>query len=310
MTTDSPLAQRAQAMRRFNRFYTKQIGVLTHNLLHSPFTLAEARVIYEMAHHDRPTATALGNELGLDPGQLSRILRDLNRQGIVSKKPSPTDKRQSLLSLTAKGQKAFAQLNSRSQGEIETMLGQLSEGDQQQLMSAMERIEGLLNPTPTPKAAYLLRAPQPGDLGQVIALHGRLYAHEYGWNEEFEGLVAEIVAKFIHDYDPKWERFWIAEMDGQVVGSVCIVKKSATVAKLRLLIVDPKARGLGMGNRLVEECIRFARQAGYKKMTLWTNSILTAARHIYTKAGFQLTVKEQHHSYGHDLIGETWDLDL
>lgn len=307
---DSPLAQRAQHMRRFNRFYTRQIGVLTDNLLHSPFSLAEARVIYEMAHHTDPTATQLGSELGLDAGQLSRILRELHRQGVIRKKPSSTDKRQTLLGLTAKGQKVFAQLNNQSQLEIEAMLGPLGEGDQQKLIGAMEQIETLLTPTPGPRAPYLLRPPQPGDMGLVVSLHGRLYAQEYGWNEEFEALVAEIVAKFVQHFDPQRERCWLAEMDGQVVGSVFVVKKSATVAKLRLLIVDPRARGLGIGRRLVEECLRFARQAGYKKMTLWTNSILTAARHIYTQTGFRLVDQEPHHSYGHDLVGETWELDL
>jgi len=308
--TKSELSERVQAMRRFNRFYTGQIGVLQEKLLHSPFSLTEARVIYELAHQETATATGLSKELGLDAGQLSRMIAGFKRQGLVSKKMSPSDGRQSLLSLTQKGQKAFAVLNSRSQIEIEAMLNKLALSDQKRLLESMETIERLLGAPPEHKVPYILRPPQPGDMGWVVSRHGALYAKEYGWNEEFEGLVAEIVAKFIKDFDPKKERCWLAEMEGEPVGSVFLVKKTETVAKLRMLIVDPKARGLGIGRRLVSECIRFARQAGYKKMTLWTNSILLTARKIYDEAGFKLVEQEAHHSYGHDLIGETWDLEL
>jgi DNA-binding MarR family transcriptional regulator/GNAT superfamily N-acetyltransferase len=308
--TKNELVERVRAMRRFNRFYTGQIGVLQEKLLRSPFSLTEARVIYELAHQETATATSLSEELGLDAGQLSRLVASLKRRGLVSKKPSPNDGRQSLLSLTDKGQKTFATLNARSQVEIETMLNKLAVSDQKHLLESMETIERLLGAPPQHKVPYILRPPQPGDMGWVVSRHGSLYAKEYGWNEEFEGLVAEIVARFIKDYHPRKERCWLAEMDGEPVGSAFLVKKTETIAKLRLLIVDPKARGLGIGRRLVSECIRFARQAGYKKITLWTNSVLLAARKIYDEAGFKLTEQEAHHSYGHHLIGETWELEL
>lgn len=303
-------AQRIAAIRRFNRFYTKQIGVLQEGLLKSPFPLTEARVLYELAQHEQTTATVLGSELGLDAGYLSRIVSNFEKQSLLQKQPSPTDGRQNLLSLTAAGQAAFAELNAQSQQEIGTMLDGLSATDQQRLLAAMQTIETILGePTPT-RSPYLLRAQQPGDMGWVIHRHGALYAQAYGWDERFEALVAEIVAKFIHHFDPRWERCWLAEMNGDVVGSVFLVKQSEEVAKLRLLLVEPKARGLGIGARLVDECVRFARRTGYQKITLWTNSILTAARGIYVKAGFQLVLAEPHHSFGHDLVGETWELTL
>ncbi len=304
------LSQRVEAVRRFNRFYTRQIGVLQEGLLRSPFSLTEARVIYELAHHETTTATELGNELGLDAGYLSRILRDFKRRGLVDKKPSKKDGRQSLLWLTEQGQQAFAMLNARSQHEIEAMLAELPAGEQDRLLQAMLSIEKLLGAQPEHSVPYLLRLHQPGDMGWVVYRHGVLYAEEYGWDEQFEALVAEIVASFIQNYDAKKERCWIAEMDGEIVGSVFLVKKSEQVAKLRLLLVEPKARGMGIGTRLVDECIRFARRVGYKKVTLWTNSVLSAARHIYEKAGFRLVEQEAHHSFGHDLVGETWELEL
>lgn len=304
------LSQRVEAVRRFNRFYTKQIGVLQEGLLRSPFSLTEARVIYELAHHETTTATELGNELGLDAGYLSRILRDFKRQALVDKKQSKKDGRQSLLWLTDEGQQAFATLNGRSHQEIEAMLAELPAGEQGRLLQCMHTIEKLLGAQPEHGVPYLLRPHQPGDMGWVVYRHGVLYAEEYGWDEQFEALVAEIVANFIQSYDAKREHCWIAEMDGEVVGSVILVKKSEQVAKLRLLLVEPKARGMGIGTRLVDECIRFARRVGYEKMTLWTNSVLTAARHIYQKTGFQLVEQEPHHSFGHDLVSETWELDL
>jgi DNA-binding MarR family transcriptional regulator/GNAT superfamily N-acetyltransferase len=308
--TENDFYQRVEAVRRFNRFYTKQIGVLHEGLLKSPFSLTQARVIYELAHHDKTTATELGNELGLDAGYLSRILRDFKRQGLIDKQASKTDGRQSLLWLTEPGQEAFAMLNTRSRNEIGTMLGELSGEDQRRLVKAMEVIEGLLGAQPEHKTPYLLRPHQPGDMGWVVYRHGVLYAEEYGWDEQFEALVAGIVAGFIQNYDPKRERCWIAEMDGEIVGSVFLVKASETVAKLRLLLVEPQARGLGIGARLVDECIRFARRTGYQKITLWTNSVLEAARHLYAKAGFCLVHAGPHHSFGHDLIEETWELLL
>ncbi len=306
----SKIFDNAETVRRFNRFYTRQIGLLQEGLLKSPYSLTEARVIYELAHHDQPTASDLCSELGLDPGYLSRILNHFQKQGLVEKRPSKTDGRQSHLLLAEKGQQAFARLNSDSHNEIEAMLSRLSAEEQKQLLAAMGAIERLLGAAPEPRVPYILRPPQPGDMGWVVQRHGALYAQEYGWDEQFEALVAEIVAKFLRDFDPRHERCWIAERDGENVGSVFLVKQSDDVAKLRLLLVEPKARGLGIGGRLVDECIRFARQAGYRKLTLWTNDVLTAARHIYQKAGFRVVKSGPHHSFGHNLVEETWELDL
>ena len=304
------LPPRVEAVRRFNRFYTRQIGVLPEKLLRSPFSLAEARVIYELAHRERATATEVAGELGLDGGYLSRILRDFSKRGLIDKKPSPTDGRQTLLWLTKTGQEAFATINARSRNQIEALLNGLAPADQKRLLEAMDTIEALLGARPERKVPYLLRPHQPGDMGWVVHRHGVLYTEEYGWDEQFEALVAGIVGKFIQHYDPKRERCWIAEKEGEVVGSVFLVKKSKTIAKLRLLLVEPKARGLGIGTRLVDECERFARQVGYRKIVLWTNSILHAARHIYEAAGYRLVRQNPHHSFGHDLIGETWELKL
>jgi DNA-binding MarR family transcriptional regulator/N-acetylglutamate synthase-like GNAT family acetyltransferase len=299
-----------EAIRRFNRFYTRQIGVLTEGLLNSLFSLTEARVIYELAHHEQTTASALGDELGLDAGYLSRMLQSFKKHGLIDTQPSEADRRQRMLRLTQAGQDAFAMLNARSQRQIEAMLNQISLEDQQRLVAAMRGIEDLLGAQTERKVTYFLRPHQPGDIGWVVYRHGLLYAAEYGWDEHFEALVASVVAQFIQDYDPKRERCWIAEMNGEIVGSVFLVKQSDTVAKLRLLLVEPKARGLGIGTRLVGECIRLARQLGYTTLTLWTNSVLLAARQIYVQAGFQLVGQEPHHSFGHDLVGETWELAL
>jgi DNA-binding MarR family transcriptional regulator/GNAT superfamily N-acetyltransferase len=301
-----------EAVRRFNRFYTKQIGLLHERLLRSPFSLSEARIIYELSHRETMTAAELAGALGLDAGYLSRILRNFNERGLIDALPCESDGRKRYLRLSRKGQGAFGRINSRSHRQIETMLGSLSAKDQKRLIEAMQTIEGLLGvpPQPAPKTAYILRPHQPGDMGWVVQRHGALYAQEYVWDEQFEALVADIVSKFIRNYDPKGERCWIAEKDGDNVGSVFLVKKTNKVAQLRLLLVDPKARGLGIGTRLVHECIRFARQVGYSQITLWTNSILLAARHIYEKAGFRLLEEEPHHSFGHDLIAETWELTL
>lgn len=306
----SDLSQRVEAIRRFNRFYTRQIGVLTEGLLNSMFSLTEARVIYELAHHEQTTASALGDELGLDAGYLSRILQSFKKRGLIDTQPTETDRRQRVLRLTQAGQNAFAMLNARSYRQIEAMLNQIALNDQQRLVAAMRGIEDLLGAQPEQKVSYILRPHQPGDIGWVVHRHGVLYAAEYGWDERFEALVASVVAQFIQNYDPKYERCWIAEMSGEIVGSVFLVKQSDTVAKLRLLLVEPKARGLGIGRRLVGECIRLARQLGYTTLTLWTNSVLLAARQIYVQAGFQLVDQEPHHSFGHDLVGETWELAL
>jgi DNA-binding MarR family transcriptional regulator/GNAT superfamily N-acetyltransferase len=307
---DTDISQRVEAVRRFNRFYTKQIGVLQEGLLESPFSLSEARVIYELAHHEQTTATELGEDLGLDAGYLSRMLSDFHKDGLIEKQPSEADGRRNLLSMTEHGVEAFRVLNAASRSDVGTMLSELSEEEQAQLVEAMHAIEGLLGAQAECGVPYLLRPHQPGDMGWVVHRHGVLYAREYGWDERFEALVAEIVAGFIQNYDPKRERCWLAEKDGEIVGSVFLVSKSKTVAKLRLLLVEPKARGLGIGKRLVEECVRFARLVGYRKITLWTNDVLDAARHIYEKTGFCLVHEEPHHSFGHDLVGQTWELKL
>src|SRR6266508_3882121 len=263
---DRAFDQRVADVRRFNRFYTRQIGLLQEGYLKSPFSLSEVRVLYELAHRERPTATELGRDLGLDAGYLSRILRGFQKRGLLKRTQSEDDGRQSHLALTQRGQAAFAPLNTRSRDEIGAMLGA----------------------QPARKVPYLLRPHKPGDMGWVVHRHAALYAQEYGWDERFEALVAGIVKKFIERYDPKRERCWIAEKDGEIVGSVFLVAHSKTVAQLRLMLVEPKARGLGIGTRLGDECVGFAREQGYRKITLWTNSIPLAAPHIYKKAGFRL----------------------
>lgn len=299
------------SVRHFNRFYTKQLGVLNEGLLESPFTLSEARIIYELSNRAKATATELGNELAMDAGYLSRTLRSLESRKILVRKTSTSDARQSVLELTATGRKEFENLDRLSRNQIEEVLNDLSVAEQKRLLVAMESIQKLLSREPPEGIySYILRSPEPGDFGWVVQSNGTLYAQEYGWDEKYEALVAEIVADFIKNLDPKKERCWIAEKDGENVGSVFLVKESDEVARLRLLIVDPKARGLGIGKRLVDECTRFARRAGYKKITLWTNSVLLAARSIYQKAGYELAKSESHQSFGHDLVGETWVLTL
>jgi DNA-binding MarR family transcriptional regulator/GNAT superfamily N-acetyltransferase len=267
-------------------------------------------VMYELAQRTRPAASRLGRDLGLDAGYLSRVLRGFEKRGLIDRTRSQEDGRQQLLSLTEDGKAAFATLDARSRDEIGGMLGALSAAEQRRLVDAMQTIEGLLGTEPDRQAPYLLRPHQPGDIGWVVYRHGVLYAQEYGWDERFEALVAEIAAKFIQEYDSKKERCWIAERGGENIGSVFLVKHSDGVAKLRLLLVEPKARGLGVGSRLVDECVRFARRAGYEKISLWTNSVLVAARRIYEAAGFRRVREEPHRSFGRDLVGETWDLPL
>jgi DNA-binding MarR family transcriptional regulator/GNAT superfamily N-acetyltransferase len=305
--TANDITECIEAVRRFNRFYTQQIGVVTVQYLQTPFSLTEARVIYELAHQETITATEICHQLDLDAGYLSRIIRNFVKQGLLEKQPSLTDGRQRELRLTGKGQEAFALLNARSHNGIEAMLNKVDPDNQPRLVEAMRTIESLLGALPEQKVSYLLRPPQPGDMGWVVHRHGVLYAEEYGFDETFEALVAEIAANFIKNLDPKRERCWIAEKDGQNVGSVFLVKKDETTAKLRLMLVEPKARGLGIGSRLVDECVRFARQAGYTRIVLWTVSVLAAARHMYAKAGFKLINEEAHHSFGKDLVDETWE---
>lgn len=302
--------ERIGAIRQFNRFFTRQIGVLREGLLHSPYSLTEARILFELGHRDHLTASDLCRELGLDAGYLSRILSRLESQGLLEKVRPDNDGRQRLLQLTSEGRNAFALLDRRSRDEVTEMLSELSEEQQQRLLKAMQTIENVLTKGFKYSEPFFLRSHEPGDMGWVTHRHGVLYAQEYGWDEHFEALVAQITADFINNFKPERERCWIAEMNGEIVGSVFVVQSSETVAKLRLLLVEPKARGMGLGTRLVEECIRFARKRGYQKLMLWTNSVLVEARHIYKKTGFQLIAEEPHHSFGHDLVGETWELAL
>ena len=299
-----------QTVRRFNRFYTRQIGVLHEGLLQSQFSLAEVRVLFELAHADRLTAREIAEVLGLDPGYLSRMLRGFQARGLVRGTRSQTDARQTLLNLTQKGRETFAVLDRRADTEIEGILSRLASAQQSQLLAAMSTIERLLSGTPNSAVPFILRPPEPGDMGWVVHRHGALYRQEYGYDEQFEALVAEIVAHFIQHLDAKRERCWIAERGGEIVGSVFLVKDSDAIAKLRLLLVEPSARGLGIGKRLVSECVRFARQAGYKKITLWTQSELLAARKLYQDAGFRLVAEKAHHSFSKDLVAETWELAL
>lgn len=297
------------ALRAFNRFYTRKIGVID-GTASSPFSLAEARVLYELARRHNPTATDIRKELALDAGYLSRILREFERRKLVTRERTAADERQKSLSLTAKGRRAFAPLDERSNHQTAALLAALSPAARKQVVDATLAIRKLLGDTPESAPSYLLREHQPGDLGWIVHRQAILYAEEYGWNGDYEALAAEIVAQFIKNYDPGRERCWVAEKDGARVGGVFVAKASDEVAKLRLLHVEPEARGLGIGKRLVEECIRFSRRAGYQKLSLWTQSILHAARHIYAQAGFRIVSEQQHHSFGKDLTAETWELYL
>jgi DNA-binding MarR family transcriptional regulator/GNAT superfamily N-acetyltransferase len=306
---------RVAAMRRFSRFYTRRLGVLQDRFLGSPFTLVEARVLYELAQRDRLTATDVCASLDLDAGYLSRILRSFTERGLVTKTPAPEDRRQSRLALTAKGRKAFAPLERRSHDDVAAMLGALADTDQERVLAAMGTIERLIGEpqreSDEERPSYVLRAPRAGEMGWVVARHAALYAQEHRWTSpQFEGLCAGIVAEMIAKHDPARDRHWIAEMDGEPVGSAFIVKDADDVAKLRLLLVEPKARGHGIGARLVGECVAFARAAGYRKMTLWTHSVLVAARRLYEAAGFRLVTQWEHADWGVPLIGETWELEL
>ena len=307
------LEARIAAVRQFSRFYTRQLGLLQESLVHTPFSLTEARVLYELANRDQATASELAADLDLDHGYLSRILRRFAEDGLLAKKRAPDDGRQSVITITAKGRKAFAPLNKGSHDQVAAMLEKLSVADQARVVGAMNTVQSLLGVSwqNSPSGpAIILRPHQPGDMGWVTSVHGAVYAQEYGWDMSFEALVGKITAEFIENFDAKRERCWIAELDGERVGSVFVVAKNNEVAKLRLLIVDPRARGLKLGTRLVGECLRFVKAAGYSSMTLWTQSILTAARGIYQRAGFELVGEEPHHSFGADLIGETWDIQL
>ncbi|MCB1742259.1 MAG: MarR family transcriptional regulator [Gammaproteobacteria bacterium] len=302
--------QQIEAVRRFSRFYTRKIGVLHEGLLNSPFTLTEGRIVYEIAHHERTTGKQLAAELGLDPGYVSRVLSGLESKGHIYRCAAEHDARQSEISLTEQGEDAFSLIDTRSRLEVSALLQPLPPDQRQALCDAMATVQKLLGEETLRRVPFILRPHQAGDIGWVVRAHGLLYAREFGWDETFEGLVAEIAGQFIKRYDPRWERCWMAEKDGVNVGSVFLVKRDEQIAQLRLLIVEPHARGLGVGRRLVEECIRFAREKRYAQLTLWTNSVLTSARRIYAALGFELISEEPHCSFGQELVGEHWTLQL
>jgi DNA-binding MarR family transcriptional regulator/GNAT superfamily N-acetyltransferase len=307
-----PIEQRANAVRDFNRFYTRRIGVLGAGHLGSPFSLTEVRVLYELAHRDTPTATELARALDLDKGYLSRALRRFHRLGIVTSAVHAGDRRRKGLRLTPKGARAFAPLDRRACDEIVDMLAPLPAAEQTRIVEAMSTIRASLDAlrSPAEPPGYIVRSHQPGDMGWVVHRHGVLYSQEYGWNDRFEALVARIVAQFLENFDPAREHCWIAERNGEIVGSIFVVAKSRTVAKLRLLLVEPSARGLGIGSRLVDEVIQFARRVGYRKIVLWTQRELTSARRIYKAAGFRLVAEEDHEMFGAPTRAETWELRL
>jgi DNA-binding MarR family transcriptional regulator/GNAT superfamily N-acetyltransferase len=305
---------RIATVRGFNRFYTRQIGVLRKNFLDSPYSLGEARVLYEIGNGSARTATEIGRALDLDAGYLSRVLRDFEKRALIRRETSERDARQSHLTLSLRGRKAFALLNRLSQRDIGAMLRKLAPARQTQLIAAMNIIEQLLGGEDgvklSERRSYIVREPRHGDFGWIFKRNAEIYAEEYGWTAPFEGVCSQIVADFVNKFDPKRERCWIAEMGGENVGSIMLAKDSDDIARIRLLLLDPKARGLGIGARLVDECIRFARRAGYKKTTLWTHSVLTAARRIYQNAGFRLMRTERHNSWGPPVVSEFWDLEL
>lgn len=302
-----------EAIRAFNRFYTKKAGLLQRGLLESPYSLTEVRVLYELAHGKKLTAKNLTDRLGIDPGYLSRILRQFEKNQLITRKRSQGDGRSSLLRLTAAGRTVFADLNVRQSAQVERMIESVPRESQRNLVASMRTIMTALGDADTVESnaeELRLRTHRPGDMGWVMFTHGDIYAREYAWDARFEALVGEIVVNFIRSFDPERERCWIAELGDARVGSIFLVKDTAEVAKLRLLLVTPAARGRGVGKRLVDECIAFARQAGYRKLTLWTNDVLHAARHIYEVNGFRLVREEPHSSFGHDLVGQYWELDL
>jgi DNA-binding MarR family transcriptional regulator/N-acetylglutamate synthase-like GNAT family acetyltransferase len=305
------LEDRVAIVRRFSRFYTRRIGVLHEGLLGSPLSLTEGRVIWELAQRERATASELAAELALDAGYLSRILGGFERQRLIIRSPSERDGRQSDIVLSEAGRALYATIDGRSRDAVAALLSELESADQTRLVAALETAERLLaSGSRAAGPAYILRPHQPGDMGWIIHRHGVLYAEEYGLDQTFEALVAKIAAAFLENFDTARERCWIAEREGAVAGAVLLVKESEEEAKLRLLYVEPWARGLGIGSRLVAECIRFARQARYRKITLWTNDVLVAARRIYQAAGFCLVREEPHRSFGRDLVGQFWELAL
>lgn len=308
MPASPQLEARIAEVRSFNRFYTALIGVLNDGLLDSPYTLTEARVIFELAQRDTTEVLALRGELGLDAGYLSRILARFEADGLVIRSRAAEDGRRQLVTLTDAGRRAYAALDSSSAAQVRGLLDRLADGEQRELLAAMGMIRKLVTATQTQRP--VVRSLRPGDLGWVVQRHGALYAAEYGWDDSFEALVARIVADYVEHRDPDRESAWIAELAGEPVGCVFCVRKDDTTAQLRLLLVEPTARGHGIGTRLVDECVRFATAAGYRRIVLWTNSVLTDARRIYERAGFLLVESEPHHSFGQDLVGQFWSLDL
>jgi len=307
-------AEHVDAFRRFNRFYTRQIGVLEQSLLGTPFTLTQARVLYELAQHKQTTAGQVNVTLGLDPGYLSRILQGFADQGLITRNRSREDSRHVVLSLTAAGKRAFRQLDRRSRNQAAALLSRMPPEDCGRMLHGMQCVQQVLDPgtEAAPPERIVIRSHQPGDLGWAIERHGRLYADEYGWNEEFEALVASLFAAFATHHDSETEHFWVAEVDGRRAGCVFVVRNvdDPSMAQLRCLLVDPSSRGLGVGQRLVEQCIDFARTAGYRGMTLWTNDVLVYARRIYEAAGFKLAKEDRHHSFGRDLVGQVWTMEF
>ena len=304
------LASRIEAVRRFSRFYTRRIGVLEETLLHSPFTLPEGRLVYEIANRDRSTAQELCRDLGLDPGYVSRLLQGLEKRGCIGRKRSTADKRQTELTLTAKGQRLWGAMNEQSRQDIANLLAGLPVERQDRLVKALETVQRLLDEPPEKRTPFTLRPHQPGDMGWIIRRQTQLYTNEYGWDGTFEAMLAEIAGKFIAKFDPKSDNCWIAERNGEMVGSVFLVRATRTTGQLRMLYVEASARGLGIGQRLVETCIQDARAKGYRKLMLWTNDILVSARKIYIAAGFRLIKEEKHDSFGKKLVGQFWSLDL
>jgi DNA-binding MarR family transcriptional regulator/GNAT superfamily N-acetyltransferase len=305
----SPDSERVTAIRAFNRFYTKVLGLLSEGLLQTPYSLTEARVVFELAKGDTMEVVELRRGLGLDAGHLSRVLGRLESEGLVSRSRSQADARRQRASLTTQGRKAFRNLDRRSATEIRSLLRPLSDEEQGRLVAAMTTIRRLLEGPPRPPS-YVLRPPRPGDFGWVVNRHGVVYAQEYGWDQSFEALVARIVADYVDHRNPTQEAAWIAEVDGEPAGCVFCVRKDESTAQLRLMLVEPWARGMGIGTRLCQECIRFARSVGYDHMMLWTNDVLVDARRIYQRLGFTLGEEEDHHSFGHDLVGQNWWLKL
>jgi len=303
-------AASVEAMRAFNRFYTRHVGLLGERHLDSALTLTEVRVLYELAHGEVASPTDLARELSLDAGYVSRLLASLEGHGAVTRTKSPDDARRRVMTLTAKGRKAVSSLESKTQERLSTLIDAVPATARARLVQSMREIENVLAPSTSGAPVFKLRDPVPGDIGWIIHRQAALYTEEYGWDWTYEGLIATICGNFVKDFDPENERCWIAELDCSVVGSVFLVRKSARVAQLRLLYVEPSARGHGIGSKLVGACIAFARARGYRSMTLWTNDVLASARKIYQAAGFVLTKEEKHHSFGKDLVGQNWDLKL